>query len=81
MARTNLTGYAALLSESLSSRVGLLEKLLCNAHYPSLGQYKERLLADTIEASYHARWRWVQGLLCFPMKTPIRPVVQIYTIL
>jgi hypothetical protein len=33
--RGDLTGYAALLGESLSSKVGLLDRLLRNAHYPS----------------------------------------------
>jgi hypothetical protein len=34
----DLTGYAALLGESLSSRVELLDRLLGDAHYPSLGR-------------------------------------------
>jgi hypothetical protein len=48
MDKPDLTGFAALLGESLSSRVGMLGQLLRNAHYPSIGQYKERLLAAAI---------------------------------
>lgn len=48
MSRTDLTGYAALFGESLSSKADLLDRLIGDAHYLSLGQYKERLLADAI---------------------------------
>ena len=44
----DLTGYAALRGESLTSKVGLLDRLLQDVHYPSVGRYKERLLADAI---------------------------------
>lgn len=48
MSSSDLTGYAALFGESLTSKVDLLERLIGSAHYPSLGQYKEKLLADAI---------------------------------
>jgi hypothetical protein len=50
MSRTDLTltGYAALFGESISSKADLLDRLIGDAHYLSLGQYKERLLADAI---------------------------------
>lgn len=73
MARTDLTGYAALLGESLSSRVGLLEKLLRNAHYPSLGQYKERLLADTIRGFLPRTVEVGTGFVMFPHEDPNPP--------
>lgn len=46
--RSDLTGYAALLGESFASRIELLDRVLQEAHYPSLGRYKERLLAKMI---------------------------------
>jgi hypothetical protein len=46
--RSDLTGFAALLGESFASRIDLLGQLIQTAHYPSLGTYKERLLARTI---------------------------------
>jgi hypothetical protein len=66
MARTDLTGYAALLGESLSSKVDLLERLLRDAHYPSLGQYKERLLADTIRDFLPRTVEVGTGFVLFP---------------
>jgi hypothetical protein len=66
MERTDLTGYAALLGESLSSKVGLLERILRNAHYPSLGQYKERLLADTIKDFLPRTVEVGTGFVMFP---------------
>jgi hypothetical protein len=66
MARSDLTGYAALLGESLSSRVGLLERLLRDAHYPSLGQYKERILADAIKDYLPRTIEVGTGFVMFP---------------
>jgi hypothetical protein len=66
MERTDLTGYAALLGEGLSSKVGLLERLLRDAHYPSLGQYKERLLADTIKDFLPRTVEVGTGFVMFP---------------
>ncbi len=66
MPRTDYTGYAALVGESLSSRVGLLEKLLGDAHYPSVGQYKERLLADTIRNFLPRTVEVGTGFVMFP---------------
>jgi hypothetical protein len=66
MERSDLTGFAALLGESLSSRVDLLERLLRGAHYPSLGQYKERLLADTIRNFLPGSVEVGTGFVLFP---------------
>jgi hypothetical protein len=66
MDRTDLTGFSALLGESLTSRVELLERLLRGAHYPSLGQYKERLLADTIRGFLPTSVQVGTGFVLFP---------------
>lgn len=66
MVRTDLTGYAALLGESLTAKVDLLERLIGDAHYPSLGQYKERLLADTIRGFLPRTVEVGTGFVMFP---------------
>jgi len=43
-----LTGFAALLGDSFASKIDLLTQIIQERHYPSLGRYKERLLAKTI---------------------------------
>jgi hypothetical protein len=66
MDRSDLTGFAALLGESVSARVDLLERLLRGAHYPSLGHYKERLLADTIRGFLPRSIEVGTGFVLFP---------------
>jgi hypothetical protein len=64
--RSDLTGFAALLGESLSARVDLLGRLLQSVHYPSLGQYKERLLADTVRGYLPSSVQVGSGFVLFP---------------
>jgi hypothetical protein len=66
MSRTDLTGYAALFGESLSSKVDLLERLIGDVHYPSLGLYKERLLADAIRGFLPRTVEVGTGFVMFP---------------
>jgi hypothetical protein len=66
MPRTDLTGYAALFGESLSSKADLLDRLIGDAHYPSLGQYKERLLADAIRGFLPRTVEVGTGFVMFP---------------
>jgi hypothetical protein len=66
MTRTDLTGYAALFGESLTSKVNLLGRLLGDSHYPSLGQYKERLLADAIRGFLPRTVEVGTGFVMFP---------------
>jgi hypothetical protein len=66
MTRTDLTGYAALFGDSLSSKVDLLGRLLGDSHYPSLGQYKERLLADAIRGFLPRTVEVGTGFVMFP---------------
>jgi len=68
MEKADLTGFAALLGDSLTSRVGLLERLLRGAHYPSLGRYKENLLADTIRAFVPKNVEVGTGFVLFPFE-------------
>ncbi|WP_124775608.1 DUF6602 domain-containing protein [Micromonospora inaquosa] len=66
MDRTDLTGFSALLGESLTARVELLERLLRGSHYPSLGQYKERVLAETIRGYLPTSVQVGTGFVLFP---------------
>lgn len=71
--RSDLTGFAALLGESLSSRVDMLERLLRGSHYPSLGQYKERLLSDTIRGYLPQSVEVGSGFVLFPHEDDAPP--------
>jgi hypothetical protein len=73
MSRTDLTGYAALFGESLSSKVDLLGRLIGDAHYPSLGRYKERLLADAIRGFLPRAVEVGTGFVLFPHADPNPP--------
>jgi len=64
--RADLTGYAALMGASFSSRVDLLQKVIQGAHYPSLGRYKERLLAQYIRDYIPQRFSVGTGFVLFP---------------
>ena len=66
MSRVDLTGYTALFGESLASKVDLLGRLLGDSHYPSLGQYKERLLADAIRDFLPRKVEVGTGFVMFP---------------
>jgi hypothetical protein len=64
--RTDLTGYAALYGESFSSRIDLVEKIIGGAHYPSIGHYKERLLAKAIRDYLPKAFEVGTGFVLFP---------------
>lgn len=64
--RSDLTGYAALLGESFGARVELLERVIRGSHYPSLGRYKERLLAQLIRDYIPSRFEVGTGFVLFP---------------
>ena len=65
-ARSDLTGYAALLGESFDSRVNLLERIIRGSHHPSLGRYKERLLANFIRDYIPRSFDVGTGFVLFP---------------
>ena len=67
---SDLTGFAALLGESFASRIDLLAQVLQDAHYPSLGTYKERLLAETIRNYLPASLSVGTGFVMFPCSDP-----------
>src|ERR1039457_3837324 len=66
MPGTDLTGYTALYGESLSAKADLLDRLIGDAHYLSLGQYKERLLADAIRGFLPRTVEVGTGFVMFP---------------
>ena len=65
-AKSDLTGYAALLGESFSARVDLLERVIQGSHYPSLGRYKERLLSKLISDYIPRSCEVGTGFVLFP---------------
>lgn len=64
--KSDLTGFAALLGESFSSRIDLLSQILKDSHYPSLGNYKERILAETIKKYLPSPFEVGTGFVLFP---------------
>ncbi|WP_295482123.1 DUF6602 domain-containing protein [uncultured Pseudomonas sp.] len=64
--RSDLTGFAALLGESFSARIDLLSKIVRGAHYPSLGAYKERILAEAIRNYLPNSLEVGSGFVLFP---------------
>ena len=66
MSRPDLIGYTALLGESVSSKVDLLDRLIGGAHYLSSGRYKERLLADVIREFLPRTVEVGTGFVLFP---------------
>ncbi|WP_295763018.1 DUF6602 domain-containing protein [Undibacterium sp.] len=63
---SDLTGFAALLGESFSSRIELLTQVLQDAHYPSVGTYKERLLIESIRNYLPKSLSVGTGFVMFP---------------
>jgi hypothetical protein len=66
MSGVDFTGYAGLFGESLSSRVKFLDNLIGSAHYPSVGQYKEKLLANAIREYLPRTVEVGTGFVMFP---------------
>lgn len=64
--KSDLTGFAALLGESFSARIDLLAQIIQGAHYPSLGTYKERILAETIRNYLPRSLEVGTGFVLFP---------------
>jgi len=66
MSRPDLIGYTALLGESVSSKVDLLDRLIGGVHHLSSGRYKERLLADVIREFLPRTVEVGTGFVLFP---------------
>ncbi len=62
----NLTTYAALIGDGFSSKVNLLAQVIRDVHHPSLGRYKERLLAATIKQFIPRSFDVGTGFVLFP---------------
>lgn len=60
------TRYTSLLGESLVAKVDLLAQVLGDVHEPSLGRYKERLLAEAIASFIPRRYEVATGFVLFP---------------
>lgn len=71
--RSDLTGFAALLGEGFASRVDLLAQVIQDAHYPSLGSYKERLLSETIRNYLPRSVEVGTGFVLFPHEDTAPP--------
>lgn len=63
---TDLTGHAAKIAESFSTQVELLESVIGGDHYPSLGQYKERLLMQLLRSFLPSYCAVGTGFVLFP---------------
>lgn len=64
----DLTSYASLIGESFSSKVNLLTQILKGAHYPSIGRYKEKLLAKLISEYIPKTFEVGTGFVLFPVE-------------
>lgn len=62
---SDLTSFASLLGNSFSSKIDLLSTLLQNAHYPSIGKYKENLLIKTIREYIPEKYKVATGFVLF----------------
>jgi hypothetical protein len=66
------TRYTSLIGESLASKVDVLAKILGDAHAPSLGRYKERLLSEAIASYIPRRYEVATGFVLFPHERQFR---------
>ncbi|KUO72562.1 MAG: hypothetical protein APF81_13355 [Desulfosporosinus sp. BRH_c37] len=64
--RGDLTTYAGMIGEGFSSTLNRLAQLIGNAHEPSLGAYKERLLMNLIRDFVPKRYEVGTGFVLFP---------------
>jgi hypothetical protein len=62
----DLTSYASLLGQTFATRINLLAQLIRDAHHPSLGLYKERLLMSIISQFVPKRYDVGTGFVIFP---------------
>jgi len=67
----DLAGFIALMGAQFGAKVDMLAQLLGDAHHPSLGAYKERILADAIAASLPKRYSVGTGFVLFPYLRPV----------
>ena len=78
----DLTSYAALVGEGFASRINLLAQLIRDAHHPSLGLYRERLLLQTIRDFLPRKFDVGTGFVVFPCERQFdRKVPEAYDVL
>ena len=70
----DLTGYATLLGESFSAKVNLLSQIIKEAHYPSVGRYKEKLLAKAISDYIPRNFDVGNGFVLFPINPDLKTI-------
>jgi hypothetical protein len=66
--RVDLTSYAGMIGEGFNSQIDRLSQIIGGAHEPSLGSYKERLLAEVIRNFIPKRYSVGTGFVLFPTK-------------
>lgn len=64
----DLTSYAEMIGEGFSSTLNRLAQLIGDAHEPSLGAYKERLLMNVISDFIPKKYEVGTGFVLFPGK-------------
>lgn len=62
----DLTSYTGMIGESFSSHIDRLSRIIRDAHEPSLGSYKERLLAEAIRSFIPKKYSVGTGFVLFP---------------
>jgi hypothetical protein len=62
----DLTSYAGMIGESFSLHIDRLSRIIGDAHEPSLGSYKERLLAEAIRSYIPKKYSVGTGFVLFP---------------
>ena len=62
---SDLTSFGSLLGNSFAAKIDLLSTILQNAHYPSIGKYKENLLIKTIKEYLPEKYKVATGFVLF----------------
>ncbi|MEM7498321.1 MAG: DUF6602 domain-containing protein [Pseudomonadota bacterium] len=66
MKKVDLASYASLIGQSFSARVDMLENVIGSAHFPSIGNYKERVLARALREYLPKKLEVGTGFVLFP---------------
>lgn len=69
--RKDLTAYAGMLGDEFIHKVNRLSSIIGDSHEQSLGEYKERLLANFIRRFIPRRYAVGTGFILFPKKRHI----------
>lgn len=70
--RIDMIDYAAMISQEFDAKVDRLSKLIGNAHEPSLGNYKERLIIDYLKRFLPGKYAVGTGFIVFPKKRHLK---------